>query len=94
MKSILKDKKAQTAGLVTGLIMGIGALVIATIVTFVIVDTIDQADLVPLGDTATENQSSLTIDRMIGNLTSGVDGGGGDFSTGYDFYYIMFKNRL
>jgi len=42
-------------------------------------------------------RSTLTLDGAYitdGGLYMGVDLGDGDFSNDYDFYYIMFKNRL
>jgi hypothetical protein len=78
-KAILKYKKG--AGLIVGLISGIAFLVVATIVSLVIIDTIDQADLVPLGDTTTDNESSLVIDRLIGNYTTGIDNVSGKLPT-------------
>jgi hypothetical protein len=42
-------------------------------------------------------RSTLTFDGSYidsSNLTMGVDLGDGNFSNDYDFYYIMFKNRL
>lgn len=42
-------------------------------------------------------RSTLTLDGAYidsSNLYMGVDTGGGAFSNDYDFYYIMFKNRI
>ena len=62
------DKKAQTGGLISGLIFGIASLVIGVIIAFVIVSTLTDADLLTSGsaeDTATDN--------LVANFTSGVD---------------------
>ena len=62
------DKKAQTGGLISGLIFGIASLVIGVIIAFVIVSTLTDADLLTSGsaeDTATDN--------LVANCTSGVD---------------------
>ncbi len=42
---MLKDKKAQTGGLITGLIFGVASLVIGVIIALVIVSTLTDADL-------------------------------------------------
>ena len=62
------NKKAQTGGLISGLIFGIASLVIGVIIAFVIVSTLTDADLLTSGsaeDTATDN--------LVANFTSGVD---------------------
>ena len=60
------NKKAQTGGLITGLIFGVASLVIGVIIAFVIVSTLNSANLV----TGTENTS---VHYMIENFTEGVD---------------------
>jgi len=62
------NKKAQTGGLITGLVFGIASLVIGVIIAFVIVSTLDDANLLTdntSADNATEN--------LIANFSSGVD---------------------
>ena len=65
---MFKDKKAQTGGLITGLIFGIASLVIGVIIAFVIVSTLTGAGLMTSGsaeDNATTN--------LAANFTKGVD---------------------
>jgi hypothetical protein len=62
----LKGKRGQ--GLVTGIIAGIGGLVITSIVIFLIVSTLNGAGLLTSG-TAEQNST----DQMISNFTTGVN---------------------
>jgi len=62
------NKKAQTGGLITGLVFGIASLVIGVIIAFVIVSTLDDANLL----TAESNEDNAT-DDLIANFSSGVD---------------------
>jgi len=64
--SILKNKKGQ--GLVTGIVAGIGGLVITVIVIFLIVSTLNGAGLLTTGS-AEQNST----DQMITNFTTGVN---------------------
>jgi len=57
---MFRDKKAQTAGLITGLIFGIASLVIGVIIAFVIVSTLSDADLL------SNNRESVTVSGEIG----------------------------
>lgn len=61
-------KKAQTGGLITGLIFGIASLVIGVIIAFVIVSTLTGAGLL----TASSVEDNAT-DNLVANFTSGVD---------------------
>ncbi len=65
---MFKTKKAQTSGLITGLIFGVASLVIGVIIAFVIVSTLTDADL--LTDGSTEYNST---EALASNFTSGVD---------------------
>jgi hypothetical protein len=51
-QTILKDKKGITGGLVQSLVFGVASLVIAVIIAFVIVSTINDADLLDGGETS------------------------------------------
>jgi multisubunit Na+/H+ antiporter MnhC subunit len=62
------NKKAQTQGLVTGLIFGIASLVIGVIVALVIVSTLTGAGLLTAGST-----EAGAVGNMSANLTSGID---------------------
>ena len=62
------SKKAQTGGLITGLVFGIASLVIGVIIAFVIVSTLTGAGLLTAGS-AEANAS----DRLAANFTAGVD---------------------
>lgn len=65
---MLKNKKGQTGGLVTGLVFGIAALVIGVIIAFVITSTLSGAGLLTAGS-AEANATTL----LTGNFTSGVN---------------------
>jgi multisubunit Na+/H+ antiporter MnhC subunit len=62
------DKKAQTGGLITGLVFGVASLVIGVIIAFVIVSTLTGAGLL----TANSAEDNAT-DRLSGNFTAGID---------------------
>ena len=61
-------KKAQTGGLITGLIFGIASLVIGVIIAFVIVSTLDGAGLLTSG-----SAEKVATTALIANFTKGVD---------------------
>ena len=61
-----KDKKAQ--GLVTGLIGGIGGLIVLIIVSLLVVNTLEGAGLLTAGST-----SDNATDQLIANYTAGID---------------------
>jgi multisubunit Na+/H+ antiporter MnhC subunit len=62
------NKRAQTGGLITGLVFGVASLVIGVIIAFVIVSTLTGADLL------TENSAEANAsDRLSANFTEGVD---------------------
>ena len=64
---MFKSKKAQSGGLITGLVFGIASLVIGVIISFVIVSTMTGAGLLT---TTAENASAY---NLKGNFTAGVD---------------------
>lgn len=66
-KQLAKDKKGA-GGLIIGLVTGVAALVIAVIISFVIVNTLDDASLLTSGS-AQDNATT----RLIANYTAGVD---------------------
>ena len=74
MKNMLKplsfkgNKRGQQQGLITGLVFGIASLVIGVIIAFVIVQTLNSADLLGV-DTAESNAT----DRLAANFTAGID---------------------
>jgi len=54
-----QSKKSQTGGLITGIILGIASLVIITIISFVIVQTLTDANLLTTGrSTGTQTNES------------------------------------
>jgi len=65
---MLENKRAQTGGLITGLVFGIASLVIGVIIAFVIVSTLSGANLLTTGS-AEDNAT----DRLVANFTSSVD---------------------
>jgi len=67
-KMLMENKKGQTGGLITGLIFGIASLVIGVIISFVIVNTLVDADLLTDGS----EQANATA-RLVSNFTEGVD---------------------
>jgi len=62
------NKKAQTGGLITGLIFGVASLVIGVIIAFVIVSTLNGAGLL-----TTSSVEANATDDLVGNFTAGVD---------------------
>jgi len=68
LKAMQKSKRAQTGGLITGLVFGIASLVIGVIIAFVIVSTMTDANL--LTSNSAEDNST---DRLVGNFTKGID---------------------
>ena len=65
---MLESKKAQTGGLITGLIFGVASLVIGVIIAFVIVSTLTGANLL----TSSSAEDNAT-DQLVANFTSGVN---------------------
>ena len=65
---MFKTKKAQTGGLITGLIFGVASLVIGVIIAFVIVSTLDNANLLAAGSAEANSTTQL-----ISNFTAGVN---------------------
>jgi len=63
-----KFKKAQTGGLITGLIFGVASLVIGVIIAFVIVSTLTGANLLTSG-----SAEDTAADNLAANFTKGVD---------------------
>ena len=61
-------KKAQTGGLITGLVFGVASLVIGVIIAFVIVSTLTGAGLL----TAYSAEANATT-NLAANFTSGID---------------------
>ena len=68
MNLLMKNKRGQTGGLITGLIMGVAALVIGVIIAFVITATLNGAGLLT-ANSAESNASSL----LTSNFTDGVN---------------------
>ena len=73
---MLKDKRGQTGGLITGLVFGVASLVIGVIIAFVIVSTLTNASLL----TANSSEDNAT-DRLVANFTEGVDNVSGKIPT-------------
>ena len=65
---LIKEKKGQTGGLITGLIFGVASLVIGVIIAFVIVSTLTDADLLTEG-----SAENLSVTHLVANFTEGVD---------------------
>ncbi len=63
---MLKNKKGQMGGLITGLVFGIASLVIGVTIAFVIVSTLTNANLLTSGSTE---------DNAVGNLSSNFSAG-------------------
>ena len=71
-----RHKKAQTGGLITGIVMGVAGLVIAVIIAFIIVSTLNNASLL----TAASAEANATT-RLVGNFTEGIDNVSGKIPT-------------
>ena len=73
MKNLNINKKGQTGGLVTNLILGVAALVIVAIIAFIIVSTLSNANLLETGRTTTivVNESAI-INYSVGTDTLDV----------------------
>ena len=69
-------KQAKKGGVVTSTIVGIGALIIGVIVTFVIINTLTGASLL-----TADSASANATDRMVGNFTEGIDSVSGKIPT-------------
>ncbi len=63
---MFKTKKAQTGGLITGLIFGVASLVIGVIIAFVIVSTLTGAGLLSGAEDTSAN-------NLADNFTAGVN---------------------
>jgi len=72
LEKMFKTKKAQTAGLITGLVFGIASLVIGVIIAFVIVSTLTSANLLTDGRTTTSviNETGAYINSTGYQLTA------------------------
>jgi len=70
------NKKAQTGGLITGLVFGVASLIIGVIIAFVIISTITGSNILT-ANTAEDNAT----DRLVGNFTSGIDNVSGKIPT-------------
>jgi len=68
LDKMFKTKKAQSGGLITGLVFGIASLVIGVIVAFVIVSTMTGAGLLEANSTEFNTSRELSA-----NFTAGVD---------------------
>ena len=71
-----KNKKGQTGGLITGLVFGVASLIIGVIISFVIVNTLTDANLL-----TANSASSNATNRMVGNFTTGIDNVSGKLPT-------------
>jgi len=67
LKKIQPTKKNKTGGVVTSTVMGIGGLVIGTIIILIVVQTLTNANL--LGTATTE---AYAVSNMTGNFTQGI----------------------
>ena len=73
---LMKDKKGQTGGLITGLVFGVASLIIGVIIAFVIVSTLNNASLL----TSASAEANATT-RLVNNFTKGVDSVSGKIPT-------------
>lgn len=78
----MKKMNKKGMGIVSGLLAGAIGLVVLTIVSFLIVDTIWGADLLATSATsATANNTYNTANAAISNMTAGVDNVSGKLPT-------------
>jgi len=68
MESVLKDKKGQSGGLITGLIFGIASLVIGVVIALIIVSTLNNSSLLTAG-----GAEAHAVGNMSGNFTEGIN---------------------
>ena len=68
MTFLIPKKNRKGEGIVTGLVVGVGSLIVLTIVSFLIVETITGAGLLTTGSFAKKTQ-----DAMVANYSVGVD---------------------
>ena len=66
--SLVANKKAQTGGLITGLVFGIASLVIGVIIALVIVSTLDDANLL-----TADSLAAGAVGNLTANFTEGID---------------------
>ena len=70
---IFKEKKAQTGGLITGLIFGVASLVIGVIIAFVIVSTLLNANLLADGRESVNITGEFGQLNLTGHTLAGAD---------------------
>jgi hypothetical protein len=63
----LLDRKQGQGGLITGLVFGIASLVIGVIIAFVLITTVEDADLI--SDATLETSAGY----LSGNMTTGIN---------------------
>jgi len=68
MESVLKYKKGQSGGLITGLIFGIASLVIGVVIALIIVSTLNNSSLLTAG-----GSEAAAVSNMSANFTSGIN---------------------
>ena len=68
MKSVLKYKKGQSGGLITGLIFGIASLVIGVVIALIIVSTLNNSSLLTAG-----GSEAGAVGNMSSNFTEGIN---------------------
>jgi len=73
---LIRSKRGQTGGLITGLVFGVASLIIGVIIAFVIVNTLTSSSLLT-ADSAAANAT----DRLVGNFTAGIDNVSGKIPT-------------
>ena len=66
--NMIKNKRGQGGGLITGLVFGVASLVIGVIIAFVIVSTLTGAGLL----TANSNEANSSA-ALAANFTEGID---------------------
>lgn len=67
-QSLKLSEDKRGVGLITGIVMGVAGLVIGVIIAFVIVNTLNDANLLTTG-----SAEANATDRLIANFTAGVD---------------------
>ena len=68
------SKKAQISGLTTGLIFGIATLILGIIIAFVVVSTINDADLLTANEVTTTvtNETGIILNTTVGDTLAGA----------------------
>ena len=66
-KSLFKDSRGQTGGLISGLVFGVAGLVIGVIIAFVVISTLTTSNLI------TDVNQNASVGNLSSNFTAGIN---------------------